>query len=155
MDPLRNQYVNPGSHHILRRTLGRYVRLCRECRRATRVLFCQPPGGLSFSVFWMDRSSLGDRISVSFIGILTAVTYQLVMSEIQPRISYVTFMNGFLNISFFLMCATVVINLVVGEFDKKGKFKVGDRIDRYCRWIFPLTFFAIILLLLGVAFLYL
>jgi hypothetical protein len=110
---------------------------------------------LSFSVFWMDRSSLGDRISVSFIGILTAVTYQLVMSEIQPRISYVTFMNGFLNISFFLMCATVVINLVVGEFDKKGKFKVGDRIDRYCRWIFPLTFFAIILLLLGVAFLYL
>jgi len=107
---------------------------------------------LSFSVFWMDRSSLGDRISVSFIGILTAVTYQLVMSEIQPRISYVTFMNGFLNISFFLMCATVVINLVVGELDKKGKFKTGDRIDFHCRWIFPLTFFGIILVLLYVAF---
>lgn len=107
---------------------------------------------LSFSVFWMDRSSLGDRISVSFIGILTAVTYQLVMSDIQPRISYVTFMNGFLNISFFLMCATVVINLVVGEFDKKGKFKVGDRIDFHCRWIFPLTFIGIILVLLYVAF---
>jgi len=110
---------------------------------------------LSFSVFWMDRSSLGDRISVSFIGILTAVTYQLVMSDIQPRISYVTFMNGFLNISFFLMCATVVINLVVGELDKKGKSKVGDRIDFHCRWIFPLIFLGIILLLLGVAFLYL
>ena len=30
------------------------------------------------SVFWMDRSSLGDRLSVSFIGILTGVAYQLV-----------------------------------------------------------------------------
>jgi len=74
------------------------------------------------------------------------------MSDIQPRISYVTFMNGFLNLSFFLMCLTVVVNLVVGEFDKKGKFKVGDRIDSHCRWIFPFTFFGIILVLLYVAF---
>jgi len=40
----------------------------------------------------------------------------------------------------------------VGEFDKKGKFKVGDRIDFHCRWIFPFTFFGIILVLLYVAF---
>jgi hypothetical protein len=39
---------------------------------------------LSFSVFWMDRSSLGDRINVSFIGILTAVASQVVMSELLP-----------------------------------------------------------------------
>lgn len=30
---------------------------------------------LSFSVFWMDRSSLGDRLSISFIGILTVVAF--------------------------------------------------------------------------------
>ena len=41
---------------------------------------------LSWSVFWMDKSSLGDRIGVSFICILTAVTYQVVVSEILPRI---------------------------------------------------------------------
>ena len=28
---------------------------------------------LSWSVFWMERSSLGDRINLSFVGILTAV----------------------------------------------------------------------------------
>ncbi len=48
---------------------------------------------LSFSVFWMDRSSLGDRISVSFIGILTVVAYQVVMSETLPRIAYGNWMN--------------------------------------------------------------
>ena len=69
---------------------------------------------LSWSVFWMDQSSLGDRISVSFIGILTVVAYQIVLSEILPRISYLTLMNGFLNMSFFVVCASVVVSLWVG-----------------------------------------
>jgi len=106
---------------------------------------------LSFSVFWMDRSSLGDRISVSFIGILTGVAYQLVMGDVLPRISYFTLTHAFLNLSFMTMCATVVINLVVGAADKRGSYELGDRIDRRCRWIFPLTYVGLILVLFGAA----
>jgi hypothetical protein len=109
---------------------------------------------LSFSVFWMDRSSLGDRLSVSFIGILTGVAYLLVTSEQLPRISYFTLMHGFLNLSFLTMCATVVINLVVGALDKRGKFERGDRIDRRCRWGFPPAYFGLLLVMLGVALLF-
>ncbi|UCF47351.1 MAG: hypothetical protein JSU89_09240 [Myxococcales bacterium] len=107
---------------------------------------------LSWSVFWMERSSLGDRISVSFIGILTAVAYQIVVSEIQPDISYLTLMHGFLNLSLFIMCAAVVINLVVGALDRRGRSDAGDRVDRRCRWIFPATYFGLILVMVGVAF---
>src|SRR5215475_4605278 len=109
---------------------------------------------LSFSVFWMDRSSLGDRLSVSFIGILTAVAYQLVMSEQLPRISYVTLMHGFLNLSFLTMCATVVINLVVGTLDRRGKSELGDRIDRRCRWVFPIAYVGLLLVMFAVAILF-
>jgi len=107
---------------------------------------------LSWSVFWMDRSSLGDRISVSFIVILTIVAYQLVVSDLLPRISYATLMNAFLNISFYLMCATVVINLVVSWLDRRGRSEVGDRVDFRCRWIFPVTYFGLVLLAVGTAF---
>ena len=106
---------------------------------------------LSFSVFWMDRSSIGDRISVSFLGILTGVSYQLVMGNVLPRISYITLMHGFLIVSFLTMSATVVINLVVSELDRRGKQELGDRTDRRCRWIFPLVYFGLILVLFGVA----
>ena len=109
---------------------------------------------LSFSVFWMDRSSLGDRISVSFIGILTAVAYQVVMNDMLPRIAYMTWINGFLNFSFLLMVGTVIINLVVGGLVQQGRSEVAHRIDRLCRWIFPLTYFVLILILFGVAFLF-
>ncbi len=95
---------------------------------------------LSFSVFWMERSSLGDRTSVSFIGILTGVSYQLVMGDALPEISYFTLMHSFLLFSFMTMCTTVVINLWVGSLDRKGHYELGDRIDRRCRWIFPLCY---------------
>lgn len=98
---------------------------------------------LSWSVFWMDRSSLGDRMSVSFVGILTAVTYQLVQGGIMPKISYLTLMNGFLNVSFLVTCASVVVNLVVGTADRRGDRELGDRIDRVCRWAFPGVYFGI------------
>ncbi|MDH3842511.1 MAG: hypothetical protein OES69_01130 [Myxococcales bacterium] len=109
---------------------------------------------LSWSVFWMDRSSLGDRINVSFIGILTVVAYQLVVSEISPHISYMTLMQGFLSLSFLIMCATVVINLVVGKLDQAGRSEAGDRIDYRCRWIFPLTYFGLILVMVATAFVF-
>jgi hypothetical protein len=106
---------------------------------------------LSFCVFWMDRSSLADRISVSFIGILTGVTYQLMMVDVMPPISYVTLMHGFLFVSFLTMCATVVANLTVGALDKKGSYELGDLIDRRCRWAFPLAYFSLVLGIFGAA----
>jgi hypothetical protein len=106
---------------------------------------------LSFSVFWMDRLSLGDRLSVSFIGILTAVAYQIVLSEFVPRISYFTFIHGFVNLSFLTMCSTVVVSLVVGALDERGKTALGDRVDRRCRWGFPVAYFGLNLVMLCVA----
>ena len=102
---------------------------------------------LSWSVFWMERSSLGDRISVSFVGILTAVAYQIVVGDLLPHVSYITLMHAFLNFSFFIMCATVVINLVVGACDKRGNHALGEIIDRRCRWIFPLVYAGLMLIL--------
>lgn len=105
---------------------------------------------LSWSVFWMDQSSLGDRVSVSFIGILTVVAYQIVLSEILPRISYLTLMNGFLNMSFFVVCASVVVSLWVGSLDRRGQTATGDRIDRWCRWFFPALYCGLLLVVVGV-----
>ena len=109
---------------------------------------------LSWSVFWMERSSLGDRINISFVGILTAVAYQVVVGDVLPHMSYFTLMNGFVNLSFLIMCATVVENLIVGEYDNQGKSDVGDRIDYHCRWIFPLVYFGLLIFMLMVAFIF-
>lgn len=109
---------------------------------------------LSWSVFWMARSSMGDRINVSFIGILTAVAYQIVIGDLLPHISYFTLMNGFVNLSLIIMCATVVVNLVVSSYEKQGRSDIGDIIDYRCRWIFPLVYFSLLILFAIIAYVF-
>lgn len=95
---------------------------------------------LSWSVFWMDRESLGDRMDISFIGILTVVAYQIMVSSTLPRIPYFTIMSGFIYASFFTICASVIVNLTVGRLDRTGRSELGNRVDRTCRWAFPLAY---------------
>lgn len=99
---------------------------------------------LSWSVFWMERSSVGDRMSVSFVGILQAVAYQIVVADLLPEISYLTLIHSFMSTSFVIMCPPVVVNLVVAAYDKKGRYDTGDAIDRRCRVMFPMAYVLLI-----------
>ena len=91
---------------------------------------------------------------ISFIGILTAVDFQTMVSEILPQISYMTLIHRFINISFIFMCVTATINLVVGWFDIKGDFKRGDLVDYRCPSIVPLAYFGVLLVIVAIAFVF-
>ena len=105
---------------------------------------------MSWSVFWMDRSSVGDRMDISFIGILTVVAYQIMFSDSLPKISYLSVMMAFMIISFLMMCATVAVNLKVASLDNSGRFEAGNRVDRYCRVMFPLFYFGATAVVCGI-----
>ena len=96
---------------------------------------------LSWSVFWMDRESLGDRMDISFVGILTVVAFQILISGQLPHIPYFTLMSTFLYINYLLLFGSVIINLVVGWLDRSDRRALGNRIDYRCRWIFPISYF--------------
>ena len=98
---------------------------------------------LTFSVFWMDHESLGDRMDISFIGILTVVAYQIIVSDAMPGIAYFTLMSAFLLSTYFVLAIGVVVNLVVARFDRSGRRPLGDRLDRTCRWLVPIAFFGV------------
>ncbi len=93
-------------------------------------------------VFWMDRTAVGDRINVSFVGILTVVAYQIVTAGIMPQVAYITLMNAFINLCFTATLATVAANLLVGHYATTGQGEKAERIERIFRWLFPGTFVA-------------
>ncbi len=105
--------------------------------------------GLSWSVFWMDAESLGDRMSISFVGILTVVAFQIVVSDMLPRIPYFTILSSFLLISYLTLVAGVTVNLRVGVLDRRGEHAVGNRLDMTCRWLFPLGYLSAIALMVA------
>jgi len=98
---------------------------------------------LSWSIFWMDRESLGNRMDISFVGILTVVAYQIMISETLPRIDYLTLMSTFLYLSFLSMAGGVIVNLYVAHLDNLGKITEGNKIDRRCRWLFPAAYISL------------
>lgn len=104
---------------------------------------------LSWSVFWMDHSSVGDRMSVSFVGLLTAVAYQIVLGDILPHISYLTPVNVFVNASFMVMCASIIVNLIVGELNRSNLSAKADLLDRRCRKIFPIAYFSLVIFIIS------
>ena len=105
-----------------------------------------------WSIFWVDIDSLPDRLNISFIGVLTIVAYQFVLLEDMPRMSYLTFTDLVLLISFAMMSATIPQSILIHSLVRKGKQREARQIDRTCRWLFPVTY---LLLLGGVAFYFL
>lgn len=101
---------------------------------------------LSWCVFWMNRDSLAERMSVTFVGLLTSVAYQSLLGDIMPHISYITFVNAFISLGFILMGASAAINLLVCLYDRNGKHALGELIDRRSRWGFPIAYAALTLL---------
>jgi len=104
-----------------------------------------------WSIFWVEIDSLADRLNISFIGVLTIVAYQFVLVDHMPRMSYLTLTDTVLLVSFLMMAATVPQSLLIHTLVRKGKQQIARRIDRTCRWAFPLAYG---LLLTGVAYRY-
>ena len=95
---------------------------------------------LTFCVFWMDEEGLSDRINIQFIGILSVVAYYFVVLDSVPEIDYLTLMDAFVVLSFLIPAAGVVISLVVDKLNRRGRKELGDKVDRVCRWAFPLGY---------------
>ena len=97
---------------------------------------------LTWSVFWLNKQSVSERINISFIGILSVITYYLVIQDSVPEISYLTFTDVFVVLTFVLLAASVVESLLVESLDKRGLSDKGDRLDKFSRWLFPLVYFS-------------
>lgn len=95
---------------------------------------------ISWSVFWMDCWDLGDRMAISFTGILTAVAYQFIISDKLPSHVSDTFLDNFILLAFFNLVFTVVINILVHRGHSNGYCNEAIFIDKVCRILFPVMF---------------
>lgn len=105
---------------------------------------------LTWCVFWIDEGdSAFARVNILFIGILSVITYYFIIQDNIPKISYLTIIDGFMLTTFLILSTAVLITIIVQHLNRVGKREVGNKIDRICRWAFPLGY-ALMTLLLGI-----
>mmetsp|Transcript_7568 Transcript_7568/g.14266 ORF Transcript_7568/g.14266 Transcript_7568/m.14266 type:complete len:650 (+) Transcript_7568:457-2406(+) len=84
---------------------------------------------LVFTAYGVQRDNIGDRMAINLTLVLTAVAFKYVVKEEIPNVPYLTILDKYILIGFFMMCVQGMENLYVGGIlsvqafdDDKGKF---------------------------------
>lgn len=94
----------------------------------------------SWISFWLTDWLVNRRLGLAFSGVLSVVAFQFVIAGDLPKVSYLTFMDSFLMLSFMMMVLTIGQNTIVSHYYLKERQERAHRVDAVSRWLFPLLY---------------
>jgi TRAP-type C4-dicarboxylate transport system permease large subunit len=103
---------------------------------------------ITFVVFFMSDERLGRRAGVSSTGILTVIAYQFVTTSSLPRVSYLTVADRVMMVSIITVAATMAVSIVIDRISLEN-MALRLKIDRVCRWVFPLVYLLVLSFVIG------
>lgn len=83
--------------------------------------------GLAFATFSVDCRLPQNRLQLSFLLLLTTITFKFVVSQTLPRISYLTYLDKYILISMAILCSVCVWHSLVPLLHQRWDVTV----DRY------------------------
>jgi hypothetical protein len=75
---------------------------------------------LTFATFSVDLKMPQNRLQLSFILLLTTITFKFVVSQTLPRISYLTYLDKYILTSMGILCGVCVWHAVIPLFVVHG-----------------------------------
>jgi threonine/homoserine/homoserine lactone efflux protein len=82
----------------------------------------------------------GTQISVAITTMLTLIAYRFAIDLDLPKVSYLTRLDFFILISTILVYTSLIEVIVTSTFAKSERLSQARTIDRWMRWLFPVTF---------------
>lgn len=96
--------------------------------------------GVSWAVFWMNSDDLGSRLGVSFTALLTVVAFNFIVSDTLPRISYLTFLDALITLTYLWLSAIIAQSVVVFQLTAEEKTVKAQRINAIAKWLIPSSY---------------
>ena len=100
---------------------------------------------ISWSVFWIRGSQLDAKVNVTIVCLLSLIAYNFIIDEDIPKLPYLTFMDTFILTSYFFTGVATILCV----YSYRKKIQTGKDIsvvDRYARFVGPITYFGILLI---------
>jgi hypothetical protein len=95
---------------------------------------------ISWSVFWVHPSDLNTQMQVSITSMLAAIAFNFAVSSSLPELAYLTWLDAFIFTCYSMIFLSIVEDMVVHVAWRSGRQTLALRLDRACRWAFPLAF---------------
>jgi len=102
---------------------------------------------ISWSVFWVRGSQLEAKVNITIVCLLSLIAYNFIIDEDLPKLSYLTFLDTFILLSYFYTGIATI--LCIYSFVKKmNSGNDISKVDLLARWLGPLSYFGILILTL-------
>lgn len=95
---------------------------------------------ISGACFWIGIEYFEALTAIGLTNLLTAIAFSLSISGSLPKVSYLTFIDGFITISYVFIFLTIIEIVWVHYISEKGHKEMAENIHRRGRWIFPAGF---------------
>ena len=102
---------------------------------------------ISWSVFWVRGSQLEAKVNVTIVCLLSLIAYNFIIDDELPKLSYLTFLDCFILISYFYTGIATIL-CVYSFLRKLRSGKDLSVVDRYAQFIGPISYFGILFILL-------
>jgi hypothetical protein len=100
---------------------------------------------MAWSVFWIDPTELAGQLGISSASVITMIAFQLSLSDLLPKISYLT------RIDFYVMGTSGLVFMALGEAILTARLAGNDKpdlsrkIDRFMIIAYPVLYLIILL----------
>merc|ERR1711871_206069 len=105
--------------------------------------------------YWIDPEVAPARVGLSITCVLTQVAFSSAVSNILPRIAYMTWIDWYIFVAFIFNCFALLeyglVSFYMQAGDKESEDKPHEKLDEMCRWLIPLSFtiVAVVMVLAG------
>jgi hypothetical protein len=99
---------------------------------------------VALTVFWIHPEDLGSQISIGVTCLLAVIAFQFAQSASLPAVAYLTFADRVYAICYFAIALALVESIWVNTMVRRGQHDRAEKLDRVCRWAFPVGIFALV-----------
>ena len=101
---------------------------------------------MAWTVFWIDPVNFGGQMAISTSSVITLIAFQLSLSDLMPRISYLTKIDMFSLGTSFLVFLSLGEAILTSRLAKMERHKLALKIDHWMRIVFPMVYIGLIVL---------
>jgi hypothetical protein len=95
---------------------------------------------MASGVFWLNPAGVQTQVGVGTASVFTLIAFLLGLRVVLPRVPYLTRMDELVLAATVLVFLALLEVIITSWLSQKGQTQRAHTIDRYARWIYPLTF---------------
>jgi hypothetical protein len=93
---------------------------------------------VAMTVFWIHPEDLSSQVGIGVTCLLAVIAFQFAQASSLPAVAYLTFADRVYAVSYFAIALAMIESIWGNTLVRRGLQERADRLDRICRWAFPL-----------------